>query len=861
MGRQGARHLASIVLILATLVLAPACGGDDEQKPPGANEPAVDLTYELFETTRTLGEETLAALASVSDDRTAMTFVETTGELDGLEPDDVLLAGVTEATPSGLLLRVSSVEPDGDGVVVRGAPVSVFHAFRRLDLRVTGLAPRGDENELLPPPAEPPLGATREPLTVSVPLGAQSFDEPLFEGDQELSDEDRVNATGKLVETVTIDFWLHFDWENLSPAEAFGALDNLLDSLDDLFSGDPPDLGDILGLRMGFSVHGDAEVDLHVTGKSSLHYEETFAFAPPYVLPPIVIGPLVFEPQIDMTAHFEGGVPGSVDMQFGFGAGFGLGFEYDDGLETSISGPTFSAVAPTPTVTASASLRAELILTLNLRLLGFLGPYASLIPYGNLEVDRFAEPCYELTAGIDGEVGASLGIYGHTLKKIKGPHFAIGDALELGDGECEPLPDPAPTDNLITPWSKSYGGDLERSLGTDEGYTSLEPSHDGRLLLASSGANAVLKVTEAGDVIWARTLEQPSRPDFPRLDPQHAVPMLDTGILVSTDQGVLVKLTQNGEVEWGAQLESDHDGEGYWAAARVGDAIWLGGNHRLLASTERQAWLVGLEPDGSVAFSWTWGEADRRESIRHILPLDDGALVVGEAGGRGFLHYVNSDGTVRWAKHVDDCAAEDLVLSTAILTDDDNLVIGGWFYATDTHGLVFRMSRDGSENEPAWATRTNVEGEILGPEIRSLHQLSTGELRIVGRYAEPSGDRVFAAMADSIGRFGWLRRYGAEDGTAPPTSRITTQGGLLVATGSATLEPNPGGFWLFEVPAPTGNIEFSSGSGVAMDDLTPTSVEACLVLEDAPATTTALELPMTLVDVELAEPEYVVHEQ
>jgi hypothetical protein len=116
-------------------------------------------------------------------------------------------------------------------------------------------------------------------------------------------------------------------------------------------------------------------------------------------------------------------------------------------------------------------------------------------------------------------------------------------------------------------------------------------------------------------------------------------------------------------------------------------------------------------------------------------------------------------------------------------------------------------------------------------------------------------------MADSIGRFGWLRRYGAEDGTAPPTSRITTQGGLLVATGSATLEPNPGGFWLFEVPAPTGNIEFSSGSGVAMDDLTPTSVEACLVLEDAPATTTALELPMTLVDVELAEPEYVVHEQ
>jgi hypothetical protein len=858
MGRSST-CLASVVFRLAVLVLMPACGGDEDGKPSVADEPAVDFSYELFETTKELGEETLVVLRAVSDDRTVVTFSGSTKELDGLEPEDVMLAGVTDATPSGLLLRVSSVERSGDAVLVHGEPVSVFHAYRRFDLRVTGLGPRGEANALPPPGPEPPLGAAREAL--SVPLGAQSFDEPLFEGDEELSDEDRVNASGKLVETVTLDFWLHFDWENLSPAEAFSALDNLLDSLDDLFSGDPPDLGDVLGLRMGFSVHGDADVDLHVTGKSSLHYEKTFPFSAPYVLPPIVIGPLVFEPQIDMNAHFEGGVPGSVDMRLGFGAGFGLGFEYDDGLQTSISGPAFSAIVPTPTVTASASLRAELILTLNLRMYGFFGPYASLIPYGNLEVDRFAEPCYVFTAGIDGEIGASLGVFGQTLKNIKGPHFPIGDPFELGEGECEALPDPPLTDNLITPWSKSYGGELERRLGTDEAYTSLELSNDGRLLLASAGANAVLKIDEAGNVVWARTLEQPSRPDFPRLEPQHAVPMLDTGILVSTDQGVLVKLEQNGELAWGAQLESDHDGEGYWAAARVGDAIWLGGNHRLLASTERQAWLVGLEPDGSVAFSWTWGEAERRESIRHILPLDDGALVVGEAGGRGFLHYVNPDGTIRWAKHVDDCAAEDLVLSTAILTHDDNLVIGGFFYATDTHGLVFRMSRDGTETEPAWATRTYVEGEILGPEIRSLHQLPTGELRVVGRYAEPSGDRVFAAMADSIGRFGWLRRYGAEEGTAPPTSRITTRGGLLIATGSATLEPNPGGFWLFEVPTPTGRIDFSSSSGVAMDELAPTSEDACLVIEDAPAETSALELPMTLVDIELGEPTYAVHEQ
>jgi hypothetical protein len=39
------------------------------------------------------------------------------------------------------------------------------------------------------------------------------------------------------------------------------------------------------------------------------------------------------------------------------------------------------------------------------------------------------------------------------------------------------------------------------------------------------------------------------------------------------------------------------------------------------------------------------------------------------------------------------------------------------------------------------------------------------------------------------------------------------------------------------------------------------SSAGCLVLEGAPTTTTVLELPMTLVGIELGEPEYGVHEQ
>lgn len=843
------------ILLLATSLAA--CGGGKSHTSSG---PTQDISYELFETTRELDQETLDALESVDAEETTVTFSESTPLLEDLEQDNVLLAGQTDATPVGLIFLVESVQSSGSGVVVHGRPATVFHAFRRLDLELQDLAPSADREQRPLPAPVPPLGVLEEPITITVPLGTDAFDQPLFEGDEQASAEDRVNAEGKLVETVSISFWLHFDWEDLSPAQALNHLDNLLDSLGDLFSGDPPDLGDILHLRMGFRVDGDADVSLDVEGASSLHFEKEFPFSPPFFLPPIWVGPLYLQPAVDMTAVFEGGVSGSISMDYGLGAQFGLGFEYDHGLSPIVAGPSFTTVAPTAVVTSSANLRTELNLQLRLMIDGFLGPYASLIPYGKIEVDRFDSPCFRFTTGIDGEVGASIGIFGQSLKDIQGPRFSLGDPIELAQGECELLPDPPPTDDLITPWSRSYGDSLS-GLGTDEGYTTLELSHDGRLLLTSESADALFKVEENGDLVWARSFAQPDRPDFPRLDPQHAVPMLDTGILVSTDQNVLVKLEQNGDLDWGAELESDSTAGGFWAAKRVGDAIWLGGTYSTLGSTERQAWLVGLDPDGSVAFSFLWGDPDTREAIREILPLDDGALLVGEGDGRGFLLSMNPDGTIRWAKTVDDCSDENLVLSTALLTRDDNLLIGGWFYATDTHALLFRMSREGTESEPSWATRTGVDGEILGPELRSIHQLETGELRVAGRYAEPSNDRVFTAMTDSIGRFGWLRRYGGDEGTAAATSRITTQGGLLLASGSATLEPYPGGFWLFEVPTPNGMIDFASDSGIAMDTLTPTSEDACLTLEDATTDTTDLPLPMTLVEVVAEAVDYPVHEQ
>jgi hypothetical protein len=264
--------------------------------------------------------------------------------------------------------------------------------------------------------------------------------------------------------------------------------------------------------------------------------------------------------------------------------------------------------------------------------------------------------------------------------------------------------------------------------------------------------------------------------------------------------------------------------------------------------------LVILSPRGAIERAWTWGSPDYREAVRGILPLADGGLLVGQRESymgdtHGFVLRVDGEGDITWARDVDSCTDDEPVLSTAILTDEGNFIVGGHHYATETKALLFRMAPDGSGDEPAWATETTIE-PILGLQPRSIHQLRTGELRVVGLWGRTGGrDEVFAAGTDSIGRFSWLRWYGGDRPQGPPTSRITSQGGLMIAAASATVEEAPGGLWLFEVPTPNGAIDFDPATDAMTESLDFVSSEACLVTPEASTAVSALDIALSSIEV------------
>ena len=77
-----------------------------------------DADVSISENSVVLDDETTESLASVSSDNSTLTFDSSTSTLETLQQDDVVVIGVTDETPYGLLRKVTSITQEGDQVVV-----------------------------------------------------------------------------------------------------------------------------------------------------------------------------------------------------------------------------------------------------------------------------------------------------------------------------------------------------------------------------------------------------------------------------------------------------------------------------------------------------------------------------------------------------------------------------------------------------------------------------------------------------------------------------------------------------------------------------------------------------------------------
>jgi len=104
-----------LVLFLILAIFLSGCGG---VTPP----PSDDLTETIIpETTKVVEEEAIEEIVSVTEDQSTIVFDKSTTQLEELSPGDVIVMGVTDQTPYGLLRKVANITKggkDGSQVIV-----------------------------------------------------------------------------------------------------------------------------------------------------------------------------------------------------------------------------------------------------------------------------------------------------------------------------------------------------------------------------------------------------------------------------------------------------------------------------------------------------------------------------------------------------------------------------------------------------------------------------------------------------------------------------------------------------------------------------------------------------------------------
>ncbi|MDW8361640.1 MAG: hypothetical protein RMK74_04485 [Myxococcales bacterium] len=686
----------------------------------------------------------------------------------------------------------------------------------------------------------------------------------LFDGDgNEGTTDDQVRLSAKV--GGGYEYLLGIDFER-------DALDALGAGFECAFSvGSDCDLAEILPeVKAGFELTADGTVDVRLQGAAWESFETSEPLASVDISPPVyVVGPLVFVPSVDVVAKLSGGASSRLDV--------GVRALVEASTELSWSSKTggnwqppmarHEADVTRATVGLHATLRGQVEARLSVLLYGMLGPTASLGVFAELEADATAGPdsgaCFEARAGATLGVGFVLG-----LKIPAGPLVEFGSVSADFDLFSVPVaarPCEAPSGtNSLPPGS---GPDFERlAMPTFTPVsvvrTGLVAHHppsvedlqrlrmlrtiDGRLLLTGPHLQAAVKVTEQGDVVWARRYVDPAAPRMDGLPPDRvplapvaAAPTQDARLLVLTHPRGWMLVRQDGTVDAAHRVTAPAAGSfsfqgSHEHARRLVDALPIDDGHVVVGamvppsaapdSGPVRALLVWLDETGAVRQATSYERPGHHLFPRQIHRLGAGlAMTAVEVGStrterRALLVRLSNEGEVLGATRfacmeLDEQADQP---QASLVSREGALVVAlsvGDLY----RGAIFTFSPDGTPRGSA-LLRPGSGVDELTPS--GIVELPTSGYVLTGTYQvgfEPP--EQLTASLDASGRLQWLSgaRLESDMGEIRDAGRgdlvATDDGGLFVASTSVGRNATaPDRLWLTKAFARDGTVSFRDGT-------------------------------------------------
>jgi hypothetical protein len=858
-------------LFLLAFVLC-GCGGDDSSSEPGGDE----FEAVLFDSTRLLGDEALAALRAVEPDGT-LRFEGTPAELAVLEQLDVLISPGSPAEPAGFLRLVVAIESDSEGLVLRTLHAPIQLAFRKLHVRAKRSVDDLMDATVLGQPTRQPLGALGDSIS-GAEYTEHEFELQVFDGDGlKDSDGDQSYATVRFGGGVSYVFGIDVDWAEVKAVPL--ALKNcLLNAINgagcDIKAMLPP-------TTLGYEFEASVKASLAAEGVAYKGFNAPYQL-PPIPLPEVQIAFLRFYPQLLLTATFEGGATSQFSLAMTAFAHAGAGVSYStksDKAEPKLPYADYDFAAPNVDATLSANGRIGLGANLRVLLYKTAGPYAGLELFTELDAQQNRDPCYELSAGAALTYGFDIVIDLPLFDPYMLAHWGSkADLFKelIESGTCKPLPGGAATGTggaadpasfaspTFTPWSKSYTGlvhSYPHTLARDVVSMHVEPTIDGRFVVAGTASKALLKIDELGNVVWAKSYRAAEHFGltflFDTVLPTATASAKNGTLFGIAHPWVVLELEQDGKLIRARRFDVPHHGR---TLRLVGIApaddggFFVAGNRADDASDwldDVDAFIARFDVNGELVWAKRFGDAGQSELVRTVFAYEGGVVIGGtthagvtEVDYRAWVARFDGSGKPIWANRLRSKVCSSIYdshshVTTGLVARDGDLILGGFIEAANDDSLFFKLKPDGTL---AWhATETDVHILQSGFEVTSLVELPTsGYLAAGHRYDYDSSTMypgVFVGALDGVGRFQWLQFYdaGASLGfgnvDSMPFLQLTRDGGALVTAYSEPLAPDNKGLWAFKVPAKDGLIEFSAGSDVVRQAKAWQTADDCLEVE------------------------------
>jgi len=446
-----------LAIFLIAFLITPACTPENvieepavRTEPPASPELPAEAPLEpiIAENAKVLEAETLAALASISEDKATFTFSQSTPFLEALAPGDVIAGRSPDLAPHGFLRQVTAISKNGDGWAVETTQATLEDAIIQGDIEASQtLTPENLKNtteargiQLKTIPQETELGVFQ--LTVDRVLSDE-------DGDLETTD-DQVKAIGNVSFTPSYTFKANIRRAQLQ--------------------------------HLTFIYTTTETIKLDITSEvevADTHKKVTLAT---YEFQSFKIMAGTFPIWITPVLKVEAGVDGSITVGMHASAAqttvraAGACYQQGEWQPIHYLDKDFQFVPPSASINGYARVYAGP--HLDLLIYGSVGPTCTLHGYLALDSDVMRTPWWELYGGLTAKAGVKVKVLSHVVASYAVTLF--DKRWTIAQAEVPP-PEGTPKVQRLAFSSDRDGNDelyLMNSDGTDVQRLTGDPSND-----------------------------------------------------------------------------------------------------------------------------------------------------------------------------------------------------------------------------------------------------------------------------------------------------------------------------------------------------------------------------------------------